>query len=77
MSTINPLAIAVQGLGFGAAQIALQGLLQFVVTEVQKAELLGGNPLPTRRTRARRAAPNWLPLPVTDDDEALLLLGIL
>lgn len=77
MTAINPLAIAVQGLGFGAAQIALQGLLQFVVTEVQKADIMGGNPLHTRRTRSRRAAPNWLPIPVADDEEALLLLGIL
>lgn len=72
---INPLAIAVQGLGFGAAQMALQGLLQFVVQEVQKAEILGGNPLRTRRT-TRRATPNWLPAHTPNEDEALLLLGI-
>ena len=72
---VNPLVVAIQGLGFGAAQMALQGLLQYVVNEVAKAEFLGGNP--TRRRTTRRAKPNWLPVQPTDEDEALLLLGIL
>ena len=29
---VNPLAVALQGLGFGSAQVALQGLLRFVKT---------------------------------------------
>lgn len=37
MSTLNPLAIALQGLGFGAAQIALQGLLT-VIDEIMEQE---------------------------------------
>ena len=29
---VNPLAVALQGLGFGSAQVALQGLLRFIKT---------------------------------------------
>ena len=31
---MNPLAIAVQGLGFGFAMVALQGLLQYVADNI-------------------------------------------
>ena len=74
-TSINPLAVAVQGLGFGAAQIALQGLLQYVVDEVKKAEFIGGNPL-SRRTKRRLAPPNWIPVFPPNEDEELILLGI-
>ena len=46
---MNPLAVAVQGLGFAAAMIALQGLLQFVAVEVQRAESVSGGGIKTRR----------------------------
>jgi hypothetical protein len=70
----NPLALATQGLGFGAAQIALQGLLQWVVLEVQKYEsAVGGAP----RRKSHRATPNWLPAVPVEEEEALLLIGIL
>lgn len=71
---MNPLAIAVQGLGFGIAQIALQGLLVWVAAEVKKYESFGGD---SPRRKSRRAAPNWLPVIPVDDDEALLLVGVL
>lgn len=72
---MNPLAIAVQGLGYGAALVAAQGLLAYVVQEVQNFEQSGGDS-PARR-KTRRAAPNWLPAVPVEEDEALLLIGIL
>lgn len=72
---VNPLIVAIQGLGFGAAQVALQGLLQYVAEEVKKAEFIGGNPI-ARRSRSRLAPPNWLPVLPVNEDEELLLLGI-
>lgn len=71
---MNPLAVAIQGLGFGAAQVALQGLLAFVVQEVIKHEADGGV---QRRRGTRRATPNWLPAIPVEEEEALLLIGIL
>lgn len=71
---MNPLAIAVQGLGFTAAQIALQGLLQFVADEVKKFEDFGGD---APRRRSRHTIPNWLPQIPVEEDEALLLIGLL
>ena len=47
MTTINPLAIAVQGIGFGAAQMAAQGLLRTVQPSI--APMVGGVPMPVRR----------------------------
>ena len=72
---MNPLAVAVQGLGFAAAAVALQGLLQFVAQEVQKYET-GGGGLKTRRRI--QPAPLWLPdIATNDDDDALLLIGLI
>lgn len=71
---MNPLAVAIQGLGFDAALVALQGLLAFVVEEVQKYEAQGGD---QPRHKSRRVAPNWLPQIPVEDDEALLLIGVL
>lgn len=71
---IEPLALAVQGLGFGAAQVALQGLLQFVALEVQKYEAAGGG---SPRRKSLRVAPNWLPQIPVEEDEALCLIGVL
>jgi hypothetical protein len=70
----NPLAVATQGLGFGAAQIALQGLLQWVALEVEKYESAGGG---GSRRKSRRATPSWLPAVPVEEEEALLLIGIL
>ena len=69
---MNPLAVAVQGLGFSCAAIALQGLLQFVAQEVQKYEHQVGSGLKTRRRITTQ--PIWLPAIKTDDDEALLMI---
>ncbi len=73
---MNPLAVAVQGLGFGSAMVALQGMLALVIEEIaQMQSAAGGGGLKTRR-RAR-LVPDWLPdLPVENDD-ALLLAGVL
>ena len=72
---MNPLAIAVQGLGFAAAAVALQGLLQFVAQEVQNYDA-GGGGLKTRRRI--QTAPLWLPnIATNDDDDALLLIGLI
>ena len=74
--SLNPLAIATQGLGFTAAIVALQGLLQFVFEEVKKYELQSGGGLKTRRRIS--TIPLWLPeLPAPDDEDALLLIGII
>ena len=70
---IDPFAAAVQGLGFGFAQLALQGLLIFVAAEVEKNEQGGSGSL--RRTR-RMPRPAWAPAWPVDDDETLLLLGL-
>lgn len=72
---MNPLAIAVQGLGFGAAMAALQGLLYFVAVEVQKAEAAGGG-LKTRRRV--QVASTWIPdVAATEDEDVLLLIGVI
>lgn len=72
---MNPLAVAVQGLGFGAAMVALQGMLALVIEEIAQMQSAAGGGMKTRR-RAR-LVPDWLPdLPV-EDDEALLLAGVL
>ena len=70
---LSPLQIAVQGLGYQAAVVALQGLIQFVIEEVQKYEAGGG----VKVRRRVSPAPLWLPdLPI-EEDEALLLIGVL
>lgn len=71
---MNPLAVAVQGLGFGAALAAVHGLLAFVALEVQKFEEYGGG---APRRKSRHATPNWLPQIPVEEDEALLLIGVL
>lgn len=73
---MNPLAIAIQGLGFDSAFVALQGLLAFVVEEVQKYEQGGGVPI-SKRTRRHQIAPLWLPKLAVEDEEAMLLVGLL
>jgi hypothetical protein len=71
---MNPLAVAVQGLGFDAAMVAVQGLLAFVVLEVKKFEEFGGA---SSKRKSRHAVPNWLPQIPVEDDESLLLIGAL
>lgn len=73
---MNPFAIAVQGLGFAAAAIALQGLLQFVALEVQKYESQSGGGLKTRR-RIIGMHPMQYPIAPVEEDEALLLVGLI
>lgn len=74
---MNPLAIAVQGLGFGAAIVALQGLLAFVAEEVQKAESQSGGGLKTRRRVKGMHPVQYVPVNPIEEDEALLLAGVL
>ncbi len=69
---MNPLAVAVQGLGFLAAMVALQGLLAFVADEVKKNE--AGRGIKTRR-RVVGISPTWVD--PWEEDEALLLAGII
>lgn len=72
---MNPLAIAVQGLGFAAAIVAVQGLLQFVAEEVKKYESATGGGLKTRR-RIVGISPNTGPALPVEEDESLLLIGL-
>lgn len=69
---MHPFAIAIQGLGFAPALLAMQGLLQFVADEVKKFEAQSGGGLKVRRRISK--IPLWLPELPTDDDEALLLI---
>lgn len=70
---INALAAAVQGLGFGFAQIAMQGLLAYVIEEVKKYEQVGGGGMTPRRRVVRLP----VPAPIANDDDELLFLGII
>ena len=72
---MNPLAIAVQGLGFSAAPMAIQGLLQFVADEVKKYESSSGGGIKTRR-RVVGISPGMYPVKPIEEDEALLLIGL-
>lgn len=72
---MNALAVAVQGLGFDAAYVALQGLLSFVGEEVVKYEQIYGQGIRTRRNTQRLVEPLWLPKLAVEDDEVLLLIG--
>ena len=72
---MNPFAIAIQGLGYGPAQVAVQGLLASVVQQAQEYEANSGGGQPRRRSR--HATPIWLPAIPVEEEEALLLIGIL
>lgn len=72
--SLSPLAVAVQGLGFAAAIIAIQGLLAFVAQEVAKNESGGG--IKTRR-RIVGISPMHTPAKPIEEDEALLLIGLI
>lgn len=72
--SFSPLAVAVQGLGFTAAIIAIQGLLAFVAQEVAKNESGGG--IKTRR-RIVGISPMHTPAKPIEEDEALLLIGLI
>jgi len=73
---MNPLAIAIQGLGFDAAMVALQGMLALVVQEIAQMQSAAGGGMKTRRRI--KTVPLWQPeLPAEDDDGLLLALGIL
>ncbi len=73
---MNPLAIAVQGLGYAAAMVALQGLLQFVADEVKKYESQSGGGIKARR-RIVGISPFYAPAQPVEEDEALLLIGLI
>lgn len=73
---MNPLAVAVQGLGFGFAIVAVQGLLGYVVDEVKKYESDSGGGIKTRR-RIVGMSPMHAPVRPVDEDEALLLIGLI
>jgi hypothetical protein len=72
--SLSPLAVAVQGLGFTAAIIAIQGLLAFVAQEVAKNESGGG--IKTRR-RIVGISPMHTPARPIEEDDALLLIGLI
>jgi hypothetical protein len=76
---LNPFAIAAQGLGFAAALIATQGLLAFVADQVNQYEQASGGGLKTRRRRLALSPVHWpkQPLAPVEEDEALLLIGLL
>lgn len=71
---LSPLGLALQGLGFSAALIAMQGLLAFVAQEVAKNESGGG--IKTRR-RIVGISPVHTPAHPIEEDEALLLIGLI
>lgn len=70
---MNPLAIALQGLGFGAMHTALQGLIALIAPLVAAEQGAGGNPLKTRRRIRRTTQPPILNLVYHDDDELVSL----
>lgn len=74
---MNALAVAVQGLGYSAALVALQGLMAYVAEEVKKYEAAGGDGIKAKRNIKRSTTPLWLPDLAVEDDEALLLMGAL
>ena len=71
---LSPLAIALQGLGFAAAQVALQGMLALIDQAVKQEQQGGGGASLGRRSRRMR--PSWLPTKPKEEDEVLLLMGI-
>jgi hypothetical protein len=71
---LNPFQIAIQGLGYQAAMVALQGLLQFVAVELLNNEQAGGG---ERHRKTTRAAPNWLPVLPVDEEDTLIYFGLL
>lgn len=73
---MNPLAIAIQGLGFDAALVAVQGFMMAVVEEIKALESAAGGGLRTRR-KVRRATLGWLENTPLEEDEALLLACLL
>jgi len=73
---LNPLAVAVHGLGYAAAIVALQGLLQYVADEVKKSDSESGGGLKTRR-RIIGISPFYAPAQPVEEDEALILIGLI
>jgi hypothetical protein len=74
---MNALIVAIQGLGYSAAQVALQGLLAYVALEVQKYEQGGGGGIGVKRKTKRHTEPLWLPKLAVEDEEAMLLVGLI
>jgi hypothetical protein len=75
VATLSPLAIALQGLGYPALLVALQGLVGLLQAAVE-AEAAGGGTARNTRRKVRRVSPA-LPLLDQDEDELLLMLGVL
>lgn len=80
---LTPLAVALQGIGYGTHLVALQGFLAVdspPVPPVVKLSEVGFHRIPRRRSRRlpRAVAPSVAILPDTDDEELTLqLLGML
>lgn len=70
----NPVAVAMQGLGFGAAQMALQGLLAAMQELEQQAATSGGALGKVRRKTRVRTQPTWS---LVEFEDELLLIGVL
>lgn len=71
---VSPIAVALQGLGYEAMLIALQGLVSLLQAAIA-ADAGGGSARRTRR-KVLRVSPA-LPLLDQDEDELLLMLGVL
>jgi hypothetical protein len=71
---MNPTAIALQGLGLGTAMVAMQGLLEWGDQASQAADAYGGS---APRRKSRRATPQWLTQLPVEEEEALLMVGLL
>lgn len=75
MASLSPLAIALHGLGYPALFVALQGLVGLLQAAIE-AEAGGGGAVRNTRRKVRRVSPA-LPLLDQDEDELLLMLGVL
>lgn len=67
---IDPLAVALEGWGFGALQVALQGWVAILEQAVEQERLAGVHGVIRARRRVRRVAA--VPSPQLDDDEEAL-----
>lgn len=71
---VSPIAVALQGLGYEAMLIALQGLVSLLQAAIA-ADAGGGSARRTRR-KVLRVSPA-LPMLDEDEDAVLALLGII
>ena len=85
MFTLTPLAVALQGIGYGTLLTAMQGLLAVTVAPplvIDEPQGSMGRIAPRRRVRRTGIATALLPhdafaAPAQDEEELLLALGVL